>query len=174
MTSWIILLTSAKIAFFSDFYCLSTAVTNIILYAVWTWTWWGHIMLYLAEGILSCLRVFRQKHLVTWLIFKQLVEKQSKMANPPLINSLYHILIGHKYFRHIKSQNVWRKKLLRFRFYEKNSEGEINIPPPHRNWVNREKVGVIILGGGGRGYEWMLSDRAISWSKGRMTHTANT
>ena len=63
-------------------------------------------MLYLAEGILSCLRVFRQKHVVTWLIFKQLVEKQSKMANPPLINSLYHILIGHKYFRHIKSQNV--------------------------------------------------------------------
>ena len=35
MTSWIILLPSAKNSSFSDFYCISMAVTNIILYVVW-------------------------------------------------------------------------------------------------------------------------------------------
>ena len=32
--SWIILLTPAKNSNFSDFYCISTAITNIIVYVV--------------------------------------------------------------------------------------------------------------------------------------------
>ena len=35
MASWIILLTPAKNSNFSDFYCISKAVTNIILYIAW-------------------------------------------------------------------------------------------------------------------------------------------
>ena len=42
------------------------------------------------------------------------------------------------YFRHtkIKSKKVWRKNLLRFGFYDKNSKGEVNVLPPPRNRVN--------------------------------------
>ena len=34
ITSWIILLSAAKNSNFSNFYCISIAVTNVILYAV--------------------------------------------------------------------------------------------------------------------------------------------
>ena len=39
-------------------------------------------------------------------------------------------LIFHKYFRHIeiKDLKVWRKNLLWFGFYEKDLDGEVNIP----------------------------------------------
>ena len=58
------------------------------------------------------------KHLETYLKF---------------LMSLYHVLIVHKYFRHIKikSRKFWRKNLLRFGFYEKTSDGKVIIPPPH-------------------------------------------
>ena len=35
MTPWIILLPSTKNGNFTDFYCISLAVTNIIIYVVW-------------------------------------------------------------------------------------------------------------------------------------------
>ena len=56
-----------------------------------------------------------------------------KIKHLKFLMSLYHVLIVHKYFKHIKikSQNVWRKNLLRFGFYEKTSEVEVIIPTPH-------------------------------------------
>ena len=88
MTLWITLLPSAKKSNSSGFYCISIAVTDIILHVVCHLEHDGIIILHLIEGMLSCFRV-------SLLIFEHFFRKVIKNGYLP---STKHLEICLKLF----------------------------------------------------------------------------